>query len=73
MPVALTIGDFARATPVGVKTLRHYHCVGLLVPAASSSNVGWPATEASLGDSASMSGGWPSVSPAGEFTTVGQL
>jgi DNA-binding transcriptional MerR regulator len=29
----LTIGDFSRATHLSVKTLRHYHHVGLLVPA----------------------------------------
>ena len=34
MPAALTIGDFPRATHLSVKTLRHYHRVGLLAPAA---------------------------------------
>ena len=29
----LTIGDFARATHLSVKALRHYHRIGLLVPA----------------------------------------
>jgi DNA-binding transcriptional MerR regulator len=33
MPAALTIGDFSRATHLSVKTLRHYHRVGLLAPA----------------------------------------
>jgi len=33
MPAALTIGDFSRATQLSVKTLRHYHRVGLLAPA----------------------------------------
>jgi DNA-binding transcriptional MerR regulator len=33
MPSSLTIGDFARATHLSVKTLRHYHQLGLLVPA----------------------------------------
>ena len=34
MPGAtLTIGDFARATHLSVKALRHYHRIGLLVPA----------------------------------------
>jgi DNA-binding transcriptional MerR regulator/effector-binding domain-containing protein len=33
MPPSLAIGDFARATHLSVKTLRHYHGVGLLVPA----------------------------------------
>jgi DNA-binding transcriptional MerR regulator len=30
---SLAIGDFSRATHLSVKTLRHYHGVGLLVPA----------------------------------------
>jgi DNA-binding transcriptional MerR regulator len=30
---SLTIGDFSRATHLSVKTLRHYHRLGLLVPA----------------------------------------
>jgi DNA-binding transcriptional MerR regulator len=30
----LAIGDFARATHLSVKTLRHYHDLGLLVPAS---------------------------------------
>jgi len=29
----MTIGDFSRATQLSVKTLRHYHSVGLLAPA----------------------------------------
>ena len=33
MPGPLTIGDFSRATLLSVKTLRHYHRVGLLEPA----------------------------------------
>ncbi len=33
MPSLLTIGDFARATHLSVKTLRHYHQLGLLIPA----------------------------------------
>jgi DNA-binding transcriptional MerR regulator len=33
MPAPLTIGDFARATHLSVKALRHYHRIGLLVPA----------------------------------------
>jgi DNA-binding transcriptional MerR regulator len=33
MAPSLTIGDFSRATQLSVKTLRHYHRVGLLVPA----------------------------------------
>ncbi len=33
MPATLAIGDFARATHLTVKALRHYHRIGLLVPA----------------------------------------
>jgi DNA-binding transcriptional MerR regulator len=33
MPASLTIGDFSRVTFLSVKTLRHYHRVGLLEPA----------------------------------------
>ena len=33
MPNSLTIGDFSRVTFLSVKTLRHYHRVGLLEPA----------------------------------------
>ena len=32
MPAALTIGDFSRATHLSIKTLRHYHRIGLLAP-----------------------------------------
>ena len=33
MRPSLAIGDFSRATHLNVKTLRHYHQVGLLEPA----------------------------------------
>ena len=33
MKEGLTVGDFSRVTHLSVKTLRHYHQVGLLVPA----------------------------------------
>jgi DNA-binding transcriptional MerR regulator len=33
MQVRLAIGDFSRMTHLSVKALRHYHDVGLLVPA----------------------------------------
>jgi DNA-binding transcriptional MerR regulator len=33
MPSSLAIGDFSRATHLNVKTLRHYHRIGLLEPA----------------------------------------
>jgi DNA-binding transcriptional MerR regulator len=34
MPATFSIGDFSRATHLSIKTLRHYHGVGLLEPAA---------------------------------------
>jgi DNA-binding transcriptional MerR regulator len=42
-PVAgsLTIGDFARATHLSVKMLRHYHELGLLVPAEVDARSGY--------------------------------
>jgi DNA-binding transcriptional MerR regulator len=33
VPVLLTIGEFSRASYLTIKTLRHYHDVGLLEPA----------------------------------------
>jgi DNA-binding transcriptional MerR regulator len=33
MRASLAIGDFSRATHLNVKTLRHYHDIGLLEPA----------------------------------------
>ena len=33
MASSLAIGDFSRATHLNIKTLRHYHRIGLLVPA----------------------------------------
>ena len=33
MASSLPIGDFSRATHMSIKTLRHYHRVGLLEPA----------------------------------------
>jgi DNA-binding transcriptional MerR regulator len=41
MPAALTIGDLSRATHLSVKTLRHYHRVGLLVPADIDADTGY--------------------------------
>lgn len=41
MDSALAIGDFARATHLSVKTLRHYHRVGLLEPAAVDPDTGY--------------------------------
>ncbi len=37
----LTIGDFARATHLSVKALRHYHRIGLLVPAEIDAQSGY--------------------------------
>ena len=33
MSSSLAIGDFSRATHLNIKTLRHYHRIGLLEPA----------------------------------------
>jgi DNA-binding transcriptional MerR regulator len=38
---SLTIGDFARATHLSVKTLRHYHRVGVLAPADVDPDTGY--------------------------------
>ncbi|MCM3885498.1 MerR family transcriptional regulator [Frankia sp. R82] len=41
MPDYLSIGDFARATHMTVKTLRHYHQTGLLEPARVDPDTGY--------------------------------
>jgi DNA-binding transcriptional MerR regulator len=41
VPTSLTIGDFSRATHLSVKTLRHYHQLGLLVPAEVDAGSGY--------------------------------
>src|SRR5579862_1884077 len=41
MTAGLTVGDFSRATHLSVKTLRHYHQVGLLEPAAVNPDTGY--------------------------------
>ena len=41
MRSSLAIGDFSRATHLSVKTLRHYHRVGLLEPAAVDPDTGY--------------------------------
>jgi DNA-binding transcriptional MerR regulator len=41
MPSSLAIGDFARATQMSIKTLRHYHRVGLLEPAEIDPETGY--------------------------------
>jgi DNA-binding transcriptional MerR regulator len=40
MPSSLAIGDFSRATHLNVKTLHHYHRIGLLVPAEVDAGTG---------------------------------
>jgi DNA-binding transcriptional MerR regulator len=41
MPTSLAIGDFAKATHLTVKTLRHYHEAGLLQPAEIDPQTGY--------------------------------
>ena len=41
MSASLTIGDFARATHLSIKTLRHYHRVGVLEPADVDPDTGY--------------------------------
>src|SRR5580700_5192809 len=41
MSTPLTIGDFSRITHLSVKTLRHYHRVGLLEPSAVNPGSGY--------------------------------
>src|SRR4029077_4590105 len=41
MAAGLTVGDFSRATHLGVKTLHHYHQVGLLEPAMVNPDTGY--------------------------------
>jgi DNA-binding transcriptional MerR regulator len=41
MSTPLTIGDFSRATHLSVKTLRHYHRIGLLEPAEVDPDTGY--------------------------------
>ena len=41
MPTSLAIGDFSRATHLSVKTLRHYHRIGLLEPADVDPDTGY--------------------------------
>ena len=41
MATSFSIGDFSRATHLTVKTLRHYHEVGLLVPASVDPHTGY--------------------------------
>jgi DNA-binding transcriptional MerR regulator/effector-binding domain-containing protein len=41
MAAVLTVGDFSRATHLSIKTLRHYHQVGLLEPATVNPDTGY--------------------------------
>jgi DNA-binding transcriptional MerR regulator/effector-binding domain-containing protein len=41
MPAELTVGEFSRMTHLSVKTLRHYHQVGLLEPAEVNHDTGY--------------------------------
>jgi DNA-binding transcriptional MerR regulator len=41
MPSSLAIGDFAKATHLTIKTLRHYHEAGLLQPAEVDAQTGY--------------------------------
>jgi len=41
MTASMSIGDFSRATHLTIKTLRHYHQIGLLVPAAVDPYTGY--------------------------------
>ncbi|HUB23362.1 MAG TPA: MerR family transcriptional regulator [Streptosporangiaceae bacterium] len=41
MAAGLTVGDFSRVTHLSVKTLRHYHQVGLLEPTAVNPDTGY--------------------------------
>ena len=41
MAAVLTVGDFSRATHLSIKTLRHYHQVGLLEPATVNPETGY--------------------------------
>ena len=41
MAAGLTVGDFSRATHLSIKTLRHYHQVGLLEPTAVNPDTGY--------------------------------
>ncbi|WP_042430904.1 MerR family transcriptional regulator [Streptacidiphilus anmyonensis] len=41
MHTGMTVGEFSRATHLSIKTLRHYHDVGLLAPAAVDPGSGY--------------------------------
>jgi DNA-binding transcriptional MerR regulator/effector-binding domain-containing protein len=41
VPASLSIGDFSRATHLSIKTLRHYHHLGLLEPSGVDPDTGY--------------------------------
>jgi len=41
VPASLSIGDFSRATHLSIKTLRHYHRLGLLEPSEIDPDTGY--------------------------------
>ena len=41
MAATLTVGEFSRMSHLSVKTLRHYHQVGLLEPAEVNPHTGY--------------------------------
>jgi DNA-binding transcriptional MerR regulator len=41
VPASLSIGDYSRATHLSIKTLRHYHDRGLLIPSAVDPDTGY--------------------------------
>src|ERR1700685_1392817 len=41
MTAGLTVGEFSRMTHLSIKTLRHYHQVGLLEPAQVNPDTGY--------------------------------
>src|ERR1700722_2543860 len=41
MDAELTVGDFSRTTHLSIKTLRHYHQIGLLEPAEVNPDTGY--------------------------------
>jgi DNA-binding transcriptional MerR regulator len=41
MKATVSIGDFSRMTQLSIKTLRHYHDVGLLAPAEIDKMTGY--------------------------------
>jgi len=63
MRSSLAIGDFARATHMSIKTLRHYHRIGLLEPVDVDPSSGYRSTRRQIptrsGDSAASARDMP--------------